>query len=73
MPISIRYGRNAKIEKCLSHLGMKKSAKIIKCISQLGVKKCKNCKMPISIRYEKKRNKIDQGSKRSINSLSALR
>ena len=38
MHISIRYGKNVKIEKCLSQLGMEKR---------------KNRKMPISIRYGK--------------------
>ena len=38
MPISIRYGKNTKIAKCLSQLGMEKR---------------KNLKMFISIRYGK--------------------
>ena len=38
MPISIRSGKNVKITKCLSQLGMEKN---------------KNCKMSISIRYGK--------------------
>ena len=56
MPISIRYGKNVKIAKCLSPLGMEKmknrkmpisirygkNAKIEKCISQLGVEKTPN-------------------------------
>ena len=62
--ISIRYGKNIKITKCLSQLGMD-NVKIVKCLSQLGMektqksqnaylnkvwKKSKNRKMSISIR-----------------------
>ena len=53
MSISIRYGKNVKIAKCLSQLGMEKrinrkmpilirygkNAKIAKCLSQLGMEK----------------------------------
>ena len=38
MPFSIRYGKNRKIAKYLSQLGMK-NAEIAKCLSQLGMEK----------------------------------
>ena len=47
---SIRYGKNVKITKCLSQLGME-NAKIAKCQSEIGMEKSKNCKMPISNKY----------------------
>ena len=50
MPISIRYGKNVKIAKCLYQLGMEKNVTIAKCLSQLGIEKCKRS---ISIRYGK--------------------
>ena len=52
MPISTRYGKNAKIAKFLSQLGME-NAKIAKCLYQLGMEKHKNRKMSISILYGK--------------------
>ena len=50
MPISIRYGKNVKIAKCLYQLGMENNVTIAKCLSQLGIEKCKRS---ISIRYGK--------------------
>ena len=38
MSISIKHGKNVKIAKCLSQLGME-NVKITKCLSQLGMEK----------------------------------
>ena len=53
MPISIGYGKNVKIAKCLSQLAMEKTQKSQMPISNRYGKKHKNCKIPISIRYGK--------------------
>ena len=53
MSISIRYGKNIKIAKCLSQLGMKKHINRKMHILIRYGKNAKKCKMPISNRYGK--------------------
>ena len=53
MPISIRYGKNVKITKCLSQLGMEKTQKSQNAYLNQVWKKRKNRKMLFSSTYGK--------------------